>query len=141
MYAAGAGLPWPCAPVSNGLLSAQDFLRQSLFCCGAYLLTEGISDPPDPLASGTVIVTAGFILSLASFLLTYLVWQRGKAVFIRSEQFNWQREVFGGPVVNAYRFVRKTRPETRWRLAESESQFPVRCEGKKKQALSGVRAS
>jgi uncharacterized BrkB/YihY/UPF0761 family membrane protein len=60
------------------------FATVILFCCGAYLLTEAISDPPDPFASGTVIVTAGFILSLASFLLTYLVWPKAKTVFTRA---------------------------------------------------------
>jgi hypothetical protein len=100
------------------------FATVILFCCGAYLLTEAISDPPDPFASGTVIVTAGFILSLASFLLTYLVWPRAKTAFARSEHFHWQREVFRGPVVNVYRFARNTRTETSRTVTDSEPQIP-----------------
>jgi hypothetical protein len=46
--------------VSTGL-----FATVILFCCGAYLLTEAISDPPDPFASGTVVVNGRIYSALA----------------------------------------------------------------------------
>jgi len=96
---------------------AQDFLRQViLFCCGAYLLTEAITDPPDPFASAT----------LASFVLADLVWPRAKTAFARSEHSHWQREAFREPVVNVYRFARITQPETR-RTPNTDSRSDVKA--------------
>lgn len=76
------------------------FAATNLLLLGAYLLSEALRDPLD--ASGMAIVTAGFLLALASFLLTYIVWPRAKSVLAREQTLDRQKVTVRGPVLNAY---------------------------------------
>ena len=72
-----------------GLLAAIN-----LFFGGIYLLNEAIRDLL--AASGTVIVTAGFLLALGSFVLLYLVWPSAKSALegrfsLESREVNLRR--------------------------------------------------
>jgi hypothetical protein len=59
------------------------FAAATLFLCGAYLLMEAIRDPL--AASELAVLAAGFSLALASFLITYIAWPRGRLALARQE--------------------------------------------------------
>jgi len=60
------------------------FVAAVLLLCGAYLLMEAIRDPLE--ASGTTVLTAGFMLALASFVITFLIWPRRKMALARDDE-------------------------------------------------------
>lgn len=94
-----------CAPFASfsgrGLL---DLLRHGPVrgpvpvICGVYLLADVIREPLE--ASETVILTGGFTLAFASFLLTYLVWPRATDFRKRAASRQWH--TFRRPVLRAY---------------------------------------
>jgi hypothetical protein len=104
---------------SNRILSAQDvrtlrfvlrsrftwtffdmgrFAALCLLFCGVYLLADAIREPLE--ASETVILTGGFTLAFASFLLTYLVWPRATDFRKRAASRQWH--TFRRPVLRLY---------------------------------------
>jgi hypothetical protein len=67
---------------------------------GLYLLRAAFQDPFG--AADVRVLVAGFALALASFLLVYLVWPRGKMALARRERRFHALEKWDGPVLNVY---------------------------------------
>ncbi|HYA64623.1 MAG TPA: hypothetical protein VED66_15570 [Candidatus Sulfotelmatobacter sp.] len=95
------------------------FAAITLFLCGAYLLTEAIRDPLE--ASESAVICAGFTLSLASFVLTYLVWPRAKSALLRDQDSPRHQESVRGAVLTVYGQALHTRIEAKRLLAESKN--------------------
>jgi membrane protein implicated in regulation of membrane protease activity len=95
------------------------FAALSLFLCGAYLLTEAIRDPLE--ASESAVICAGFTLSLASFVLTYLVWPRAKSVLEKDQDSPRHRRNVHGAVLTVYGQTVHTRLEAKQLLAEGKN--------------------
>jgi hypothetical protein len=76
------------------------FAAINLFLWGIYLLTEVIRDPLK--ANETAVIAAGFALALASFLIVYLVWPRGRSALARHDEFDRDPEYSKGPVLTVY---------------------------------------
>lgn len=94
------------------------FAAINLFLCGAYLLTEAIRDPLE--ASEAAVVAAGLTLSLASFLLTYLVWPRAKYALGKDGDFVRPQKTRGA-VLPVYRGAVHTPIEVKRAPAESKN--------------------
>ena len=60
------------------------FAAVNLFLCGAYLLMEMIREPL--AATEVTVLVAGFTLSLASFIITFLVFPRHKSALAKHEK-------------------------------------------------------
>ena len=90
-----------------------------LFLGGAYLLTEAIRDPLK--ASEAAVICSGFTLSLASFLLTYLVWPRAKSALEKDPDSPRHRESVRGAVLTVYGQELHTRIDAKRLLAESKN--------------------
>lgn len=73
------------------------FAAINLFLCGVYLLREAIRDPLEASEAG--VITAGFTLALASFLVTYLVWPRAKYALGRDPKLTEHGESLHGAVL------------------------------------------
>jgi len=101
------------------------FAAVNLFLFGAYLLSVAIRDPLE--ASPTVIVTAGFMLALATFLLVYLVSPRVKAAFGKPSEFARHQRTFAGPVLTVYGEALRSQIEAEHALTLAK-QIPPRCE-------------
>ena len=76
------------------------FTASSLFVCGIYLLGGAMLD----LLGATVVavLVAGFTLSLASFLVGFLVWSRGKELLARRREAKWEAVYAPGPVLTVF---------------------------------------
>ena len=59
------------------------FAAINLFLCGTYLLMKALYDPLE--STDTSVLVAGFMLALASFLITYLIWPRGRSALARHD--------------------------------------------------------
>lgn len=95
------------------------FAAINLFLCGAYLLMDAIRNPL--VASETAIVAAGFMLSLASFLFTYLVWPRAKSALGRDPDFARPERSVRGAVLAAFGEALHTPIEAKRTLTESKN--------------------
>ncbi|HTQ95327.1 MAG TPA: hypothetical protein VMH89_00900 [Candidatus Acidoferrum sp.] len=74
------------------------FAGVALLLGGLYLLRAAFQDPFG--AADVRVLVAGFALALASFLLVYLVWPRGKMALARRERRSHALEKWDGPVLN-----------------------------------------
>ena len=101
------------------------FAAVNLFLIGSYLLSVAIRDPLK--ASPMDIVSAGFMLALAGFLLVYLVSPRIKAAFAKPTDFARHQGTFAGPVLTVYRQALRSQIETEHALTLAE-QIPPHCE-------------
>jgi hypothetical protein len=76
------------------------FAAVILLAGGAYLMAEALIDPIG--ASDMAVLTAGFALSLSSFLLVYLVLPRRKIQIAKRELEESADERWKGPVLTVY---------------------------------------
>jgi membrane protein implicated in regulation of membrane protease activity len=126
MHATGIGVLRGRGHVRLGLRSRFEriFFGMVLFAAinlslyGAYLLKEALRDP---LGSAELsVVVAGFLLALASFLLTYLTWPRLKSAFERDEDSDQGEEQSIGPVLTVYGEAVQKRLEAERTLGEKK---------------------
>lgn len=95
------------------------FAAITLFLCGAYLLTEAIRDPLE--ATEAAVICAGFTLSLASFVLTYLIWPRAKSALVKDQDSPQHGKNVHGGVLTVYGQTLHTNIEAKRWLAESQN--------------------
>ena len=76
------------------------FAALILLVGGAYLMAEALMDPIG--ASDMAVLTAGFALSLSSFLLVYLVLPQRMMQMAKREREERVDEQWKGPVVTVY---------------------------------------
>jgi hypothetical protein len=76
------------------------FTAITLFLLGFYLLREAIFNPLQ--ASPAVIVSAGFMITLSSFLFAYLSLPRLKALFARQRELDQNPIEWATPVLTVY---------------------------------------
>jgi hypothetical protein len=91
----------------------------TLFLCGAYLLTQAIRDPKE--ASDGAVIVAGFTLSLASFVFTYLVWPWAKFALIKDQDSRLHREKLREAVLTVYAQAPHTRVAANQTLAGNKN--------------------
>jgi len=126
MHATGIGVLHGRGRVPLGLRSRFEriffgmllFAAINLFLYGAYLLKEALRDPLG--AAELSVVVAGFMLALASFLLTYLTWPRLKSAFERDEDSDQGEEQPIGPVLTVYGEAVQERLEAERTLGEEK---------------------
>lgn len=94
------------------------FAAVTLFLWGAYLLTEAISDPLR--ATGVAVLVAGLMLALASFLMAFLLWPRGRRALARSEEPDGDFEYPNGPILTVYREPLQGRLEAKQAVREGK---------------------
>lgn len=76
------------------------FAAAILLVGGAYLMSEALIDPIG--ASDMAVLTAGFALSLSSFLLVYLVLPQRKIQMAKREKEERTEEQWKAPVLTVY---------------------------------------
>jgi hypothetical protein len=76
------------------------FAAVILLVGGAYLMAEALMDPIG--ASDIAVLTAGFALSLSSFLLVYLVLPQRTMQMAKREREERAEEQWKGPVLTVY---------------------------------------
>jgi hypothetical protein len=76
------------------------FAATSLFLCGAYLLCGAMLDPLG--ATDMAVIVAGFALALATFILVFLAWSRGKQILQRRHESSREPVYPSGPVLAIY---------------------------------------
>lgn len=95
------------------------FAAVTLFLWGAYLLTEAIRNPLR--ATGVAVLVAGFMLALASFLMAFLVWPRGRRALARDEDPDEDFEYTRGPVLSVYGVAVQERLDAKQVLQEGRN--------------------
>jgi len=98
------------------------FAAVALLLYGTYLLAESIGDPLE--ASGTTVLIAGFMLALASFVITFLIWPRRKMALARDdEDLDQVPEYIKSPVLTVYGDSAQNRIEAKQALG-TEKDLP-----------------
>lgn len=95
------------------------FAAVNLFLWGAYLLTEAIRDPLR--ATGIAVLVAGFFLALASFLMAFLLWPKGRRALARDEEPDDDFDCTSGPVLTVYGQTVQDQPKAKLALREGKN--------------------
>ncbi len=94
------------------------FAATNVFPCGAYLLGGALLDPLR--ATDVAMVVAGFVLALASFVVAYLIWSRGREALARRREMRREAAYPKGPVLTIYGQTVEDPRESRRGLAETK---------------------